>query len=246
MSSETEPYSDSVIRAERPIHLGRRPLIAPFSLTMAPGRWVAILGPSGIGKSSLLRAIAGLLSQPGGKPVLRPDLRGKIAWMAQTDLLAPWLSVAENLCLGQRLRGEALPLERVHELLRRVGLEEAAGLLPARLSGGMRQRAALARTLLEDRPLVLMDEPFSALDPANRRRLHELAAELLGERMVLFVTHDPAEAISLADQIYILQGRPAELHLVAETSGLRPHDPLAAEHVAQLRQVQGRLLAASP
>lgn len=230
----------SSIRCAQTVSLGGRPVLAPFTLDIAPGRWIAVLGPSGAGKSTLLRAIAGLLPDR-----VTPDLRGQVAWMAQTDLLAPWLSLIDNLCLGQRLRGEPADTARAAELLRRVGLAENATALPARLSGGMRQRAALARTLLEDRPLVLMDEPFSALDPANRFKLHELAAELLGHRAVLFVTHDPAEAMSLADSVYILHGQPARLELAAEITAPRPRDPLAPEHVAQLRQVQGLLLQAA-
>jgi len=229
----TSVHSDSALA------FGSQAVLAPFALDLAPGRWIAVLGQSGIGKSTMLRALAGLLPQAR----VTPDLRGRIAWMAQTDLLLPWLPLVDNLCLGARLRGETADSERARALLGQVGLSGRENSLPATLSGGMRQRAALARTLMEDRPLVLMDEPFAALDLVNKRKLHQLSAELLSQRCVIFVTHDPAEALSLADHVYILAGTPATLTLAAEPSGARPRDVLAPEHVAALRAIQATLLA---
>lgn len=228
----------SSVHSDSALAFGSLAVLAPFALDLAPGRWIAVLGASGIGKSSLLRALAGLLPQAR----VTPDLRGRIAWMAQTDLLLPWLPLLDNLCLGARLRGEIADTDRARALLGRVGLAGREDALPATLSGGMRQRAALARTLMEDRPLVLMDEPFAALDLANKRRLHQLSAELLAERCVIFVTHDPVEALSLADRVYILAGAPATLTLAAEPRGARPRDVLAPEHVDALRAIQASLL----
>ncbi len=228
----------SSIHSDSALAFGSQAVLAPFALDLAPGRWIAVLGASGIGKSSLLRALAGLLPQAR----VTPDLRGRIAWMAQTDLLLPWLPLLDNLCLGARLRGEIPDTDRARKLLGQVGLAGREDALPATLSGGMRQRAALARTLMEDRPLVLMDEPFAALDLANKRKLHQLSAELLSMRCVIFVTHDPVEALSLADRVYILAGSPARLTLAAEPQGARPRDVLAPEHVDALRAIQASLL----
>ncbi len=181
---------------------------------LEPGSWTCLLGPSGVGKTSLLRLIAGLA--PGALVVADDGvgLERRVALMAQQDLLLPWLPVVDNVILGFRLRGanraERRRLrERATQLLARVGLERQAQSLPATLSGGMRQRAALARTLMEDRPIVLMDEPFSALDAITRHRLQDLAAELLVSRTVLLVTHNPLEALRLGHRVYVLSGRPA-------------------------------------
>jgi putative hydroxymethylpyrimidine transport system ATP-binding protein len=132
------------------------------------------------------------------------SLAGQSAYMAQADLLVPWLRVRANIQLGARLRREPVDEARTDELLRRVGLTAHIDKHPAALSGGMRQRVALARTLLEDRPIVLLDEPFGALDARTRAEMQELAHELLTGRTVLLVTHEPAEAARLADTIHLL------------------------------------------
>jgi putative hydroxymethylpyrimidine transport system ATP-binding protein len=160
-----------------------------------------------------MRLAAGLLALPPGAAVTPSDgkaLAGRIAWMAQADLLVPWRDALGNVTLGAHLRGEAPDRTRARALLAEVGLSAAdAAKPPAALSGGMRQRVALARTLMEDRPVVLMDEPFSAVDAPTRHRLQELAARLLAGRTVLLVTHDPLEALRLADRILVLGGSPA-------------------------------------
>ncbi|MEK9968081.1 MAG: ABC transporter ATP-binding protein [Ferrovibrio sp.] len=218
---------------------GTRNVLAPFSLDLAAGETVAILGVSGCGKSTLLRLIAGLL--PGH---VSPR-SGEVAWMAQQDLLLPWLSILDNALLGARLRGDKPDNARAHALLTRLGLGERIDALPASLSGGMRQRAALARTLMEDRPLVLMDEPFSALDTITRATMQDLSSEMLAGRTVLLVTHDPAEACRLADRIFILSGAPAELHQVAALPPKAPRDPLSAPVLPVLRAIQSALQKAA-
>ena len=134
----------------------------------------------------------------------------------------PWLTALGNVSLGARLRGEKPDRARALAMLERVGLGADADALPHTLSGGMRQRVALARTLMEDRPIVLMDEPFSALDAITRVRLQELSAGLLTGRTVLLVTHDPLEALRLGERIYVMAGRPASLELAAAPDGAPP------------------------
>ncbi len=219
-------------------------LFERLALTLPAGQWTCLLGSSGVGKSTLLRLIAGL--EPGRSEVHlqcadgRP-LAGRAAYMAQQDLLLPWLPIIDNVMLGARLRGEVTGEARARAmaLLAAVGLEASAGDIPAMLSGGMRQRAALARTLLEDRPVVLMDEPFSALDSITRIRLQELSARLLSGKTILLVTHDPMEALRLSHQIYVLAGRPARLENAMRPAGnpVRDlHDPAVLQGQANLLQ----------
>ena len=204
--------------------LGGAAVLAPMTLDVMGGRVTALLGPSGSGKSTLLRLAAGLLAAPGA--VTAEDglpLAGRIAWMAQQDLLVPWRDALGNVLLGQHLRGEKPDADRARALLAAVGLTPAdSGKMPAALSGGMRQRVALARTLMEDRPVVLMDEPFSAVDAPTRHRLQDLAARLLAGRTVLLVTHDPLEALRLSHRILVLQGSPAAPVEVAVPDGVPP------------------------
>lgn len=193
-------------------------------------QWTCLLGRSGVGKSTILRLILGL--ETGGhftgsfagtddKP-----LNDRISYMAQSDLLLPWLSVQENVCIGARLRGQSPDLAIARDLLHRVGLTKHFDRKPGALSGGMRQRAALARTLFEDRPVVFLDEPFSALDAGTRADMQELAAEVLQKRTVLLVTHDPTEAARLADQITVMSMQGTENWPVPKTPALRAiNDP---------------------
>lgn len=207
-------------------------LFDQFSMQLPAATWTCLLGSSGVGKSTLLRLLAGLptgADHPMDTQAItatdQKPLTGRIAYMAQQDSLMPWLTVVNNCLIGPRLRGETVNSaysDRVLTLLARVGLTKAMDLYPAALSGGMRQRVSLVRTLLEDRPLVLMDEPFSALDAITRYKLQDLAAELLAGKTILLVTHDPLEALRLADRIYVLRGAPATLSSVLVPEGSRP------------------------
>ena len=185
-----------------------RTLFQPLTLEMGAGEWTCLLGPSGAGKSTILRLIAGL--EIGGAfsgsiaASDRRPLASRVAFMAQDDLLLPWLSVLNNVCLGARLRGESPDIERARRLVGQVGLERQIDQKPDTLSGGERQRVALLRTIMEDRPVILLDEPFCALDAGTRAAMQELAAELFEGRTILLVTHDPAEAARLSDAIFIL------------------------------------------
>lgn len=220
--------------------IGGAPLFGPLRLEVVAGAWTCLLGPSGVGKSTILRLIAGLetgavyegsLSASDGGSVA-----ARVAYMAQEDLLMPWLNVTGNVALGARLRGEVPDRARAGALLDRLGLWAHRDKRPAALSGGQRQRVALARTLMEDRPIVLLDEPFSALDARTRSQMQDLAAEALAGRTVLLVTHDPGEATRLGASIQLLT-----------RDGLRATETPAAPPVRAVDdpdalRVQGRLL----
>ncbi len=183
-------------------------LFGPVDMVLTAQEWTCVLGRSGVGKSTLLRLIADLpcAGSFDGQITTSDGIAtaGRVSVMAQSDLLLPWLSVIENTVLGARLRGEAPDMRRAEILLERVGLSLHKHKKPGALSGGMRQRTALARTLMEDRCIALLDEPFSALDASTRADMQELAAEVLADKTVLLVTHDPAEAVRLGHQIVVL------------------------------------------
>lgn len=192
--------------------------LSGLSLSLNAGKWTVLLGRSGCGKTTVLRYLAGLLDDKvecQGTLATSDELplTDRIAYMAQQDLLLPWLSVIGNVCLSHRFQNpasdKALQTNQALELLAAVGLADYANAMPDQLSGGMRQRVALARTLMQDQPVVLMDEPFSALDAVTRHKLQSLACELLRDKTVVLITHDPQEAVRLADNLYVLQGIPA-------------------------------------
>ncbi|MGF1701796.1 ABC transporter ATP-binding protein [Photobacterium makurazakiensis] len=204
------------------------PLFSALSLELPAGKWTCLLGKSGCGKTTLLRHLAGLLEdkvewQGELKTSNNTPLLGNVAYMAQQDLLLPWLNVIDNVCLSTRF-GNKHPadMSRATALLDAVGLKDYAKATPDQLSGGMRQRVALARTLMQDKPLVLMDEPFSALDAVTRYKLQTLSAELLQDRTVLLITHDPQEALRLGHNIHIMSGSPASLVPLGVPSSLPP------------------------
>ncbi len=237
------PRSDSFSVALHAARTGyaEEVLFEALDLTLPAAETTCLLGPSGVGKSTLLRLLAGLLPAGAGDRIECSDggsLTGRVAYMDQRDLLLPWLRALDNVMLGTRLRGAPPRKEQAQRLLEAVGLGEVADQRPEQLSGGMRQRVALARTLMEDRPLVLMDEPFSALDAVTRFQLQALAAELLDGRTVLLVTHDPNEALRLGHRIQILTGRPARLSDPLLPPGKPPRDP----HGAEIRPVQQLLM----
>jgi putative hydroxymethylpyrimidine transport system ATP-binding protein len=201
-----------------------------LNFTVKGGQWTCLIGPSGCGKSTLLRLISGSLREGFSGDIRFSDgnsHNGRTAWMAQKDLLLPWLTVIENVCLGARLRGELSTEKRSRavSLLEDAGLGGYSGALPSELSGGMRQRVALLRTLMEERSVILMDEPFSALDALTRLKLQDMAAEMVKGATILMVTHDPLEALRLGHRIYVMTGRPAQLGEVLIPPGLPPRKP---------------------
>lgn len=199
------------------------PMFVNFDFCLPTGKWTALLGQSGIGKSTLLRLIAGLEPHfTQGTIHLKPST--KIAWLAQQDSLFPWLSVLDNVQLQSHLMGKKNKNseQRARELLHAVNIEQHWNKPCYQLSGGQRQRVALARTLMLEADLILMDEPFSALDAVTKLQLQQLAADLLKDKTVLLITHDPQEAIRLADRIFVLKNQPAILSDVIIPQGKAP------------------------
>lgn len=221
-----------------------------FRLELQSGKLICLLGKSGSGKSSLLRFIAGLLPSETAQGSVtasdRKPLANRIAWMAQQDLLLPWLKVIDNVILGTLLRGNRTEEQRklAKRLLVDVELEDVDHRFPHELSGGMRQRVALARTLIEERPVNLLDEPFSGLDAITRYQLQDLACRLLADRTTLLVTHDPLEALRMADLIYVLSGRPAHVGNPVIPPGTPPREladsQISAAYVELMQQLNHR------
>ena len=223
------------------LSLGDRPLFDELSLTIGGGQCTCVLGPSGCGKSTLLRLISGTpsLRYQGTVRIAFEAEHGKIAWMSQNDLLLPWLSLLDNIQLGAKLRNEdSADLRRqARHLMAEAGLAGYEDALPATLSGGMRQRSALLRTLMEGRPVLLMDEPFSALDALTRMKLQDLSARLTRHATVLLVTHDPLEALRIGHTIVVLSKRPTQVKSVIAIAGVPPRnvdDPQIQAHLGVL------------
>lgn len=179
------------------------------------GEFVSIVGPSGCGKSTLLSLIAGLVQPAAGQITLSTQASHPIGYMFQHDHLLEWRSVLSNACLGLEIQGTRTPdnTERVRRMLIQYGLGDFIQHRPSQLSGGMRQRAALVRTLALDPELLLLDEPFSALDYQTRLSVADEIWRILKEngKTAILVTHDISEAISLGDRILVLSSRPGQI-----------------------------------
>lgn len=203
--------SDRPLRLERVSHsFGAVKVLQELSLEVRRGEFVAIVGPSGCGKTTLLNLLSGFYTPTSGQ-VVRV---GKTRTVYQHDGLFPWLTVAQNIGLGLRhLKSEKERQRQMHELLALIRLEGFAEHYPHQLSGGMRQRVELARALAGDSDVLLMDEPFSALDYQTRLRMRRELVQMLERRprTVIFVTHDIEEAAQLADRVAVLSDRPARI-----------------------------------
>jgi NitT/TauT family transport system ATP-binding protein len=200
-------------------------------LRVGRGELVALLGPSGCGKSTLLRILSGLIAPTygtitlaGSPPAEARTSRG-IGWLAQDDGLLPWLSVTDNVGLAGRVGGRRAAVKpgAVESMLAEVGLSEAARQYPHELSGGMRQRAALARALVSEPELLFLDEPFASLDELTRERLGDLLLDVRAARRptTLLVTHSVVEAVRLADRVLVFSPRPARI--IADVAIPEPH-----------------------
>lgn len=217
------------------VRLGETPVLGGVSLRVERGEFVSLLGPSGAGKSTLFRLLTGALTPDQGTirldgQALRPDSRA-FAFMPQRDALLPWACIVDNVTLGLEVQGMARRQARakVLPLFGAFGLEGFERHYPAQLSGGMRQRAALLRTVVQDRPIQLLDEPFGALDALTRtgmqRWLEERWQSARGQGVAwtaLLITHDVREAVALSDRIYVLSRRPARVIEHVEVSLPRP------------------------
>jgi ABC-type nitrate/sulfonate/bicarbonate transport system ATPase subunit len=224
---------------------GRQPLptLDKIDLEVAQGEFVSLIGPSGCGKSTLFNIIAGLEQPDQGELFIdgQRDCRrtGKAGYMPQQPLLLPWRTVEENMLLGLDVRRvpRRQAREQASELLKRFGLADFAQHYPATLSGGMRQRVALLRTVLFHPHFLLLDEPFGALDALTRLACQMWLLEIWQEMhaSVLFITHDVREAILLSDRIYVLSARPARVLRVVE---VRLERPRSAEMLGEARALE--------
>ncbi|WP_416208471.1 ABC transporter ATP-binding protein [Chloroflexus sp.] len=218
------------IRKTFPTPTGPVVVLDGLNMQVAAGEFVAVIGPSGSGKTTLFNIIAGLEPPDAGAVVIDGNdvtgCRGQVAYMPQRDALLPWLSVVENAVLATVVQGGDVAAARreARALLADFGLQGWGDARPAMLSGGMRQRAAFLRTVLWHRPVMLLDEPFGALDALTRAQLQQWLLSLWDrlDRTVLLVTHDIDEAIILADRIYVLTPRPARIALEVQVELPRP------------------------
>jgi ABC-type nitrate/sulfonate/bicarbonate transport system ATPase subunit len=210
----------------------RLPVLREIAFSIAAGEFVALIGPSGSGKSTLLDLVAGLIEPDageirfGGRPLPANERLGRSAYMHQRDLLLPWRSALDNVGLALEAKGERRKAARTaaSALLETFGLSRFAGSYPTGLSGGMRQRVAFLRTVVTGSPLLLLDEPFGALDAFTRAETQDWLTELLARepRTVLLVTHDVEEAILLADRVIVLSSLPASVGTVIPVPFPRP------------------------
>ena len=201
-----------------------------FSLDVAPGEFVAIVGPSGCGKSTILKVVAGLLAPSRGvvKVASADEPNPRVGFMFQADALLPWRTATQNVELAVRLSGDDSKHagETARRLIDELGLSDAADKFPSQLSGGMRKRVALARTIAYRPSVFLMDEPFGALDAQTRIRVGDFCLRIFDQlrQTVLFVTHDIEEAVALADRVVVLSARPARIVSIFDVPLPRPRD----------------------
>lgn len=250
MIEEGKREADKVVLRGLYKNYGLLPVLQDINLQVAPGEFVTLIGPSGCGKSTIFNILAGLEQADRGEVCL--DGRtvsgtGQVAFMPQRDALLPWRTILDNVVLGLELRG--IPKKEARS--RALGQFETFGLkgfeqnYPFELSGGMRQRAALLRTVLMEREVLLLDEPFGALDALTRASLQEWLLKLQSQmqRTILFITHDVEEAVLLSDRVYVLTPRPASVQLVQEISLSRPR-PAEIVTTPEFVALKAKLLAA--
>jgi NitT/TauT family transport system ATP-binding protein len=250
----TTPPAVELDGVSKRFRLGRGQIVealAGFSLSLGSGEFVAVIGPSGCGKSTALRLLAGL-EQPdegsvrlaGRSPAEVID-EGRLGVAFQEHALLPWLSVWGNVSLPFKVRGKPVDVEQVRSLVRLVGLEGFEKARPKHLSGGMRQRVSIARSLALRPDFLLLDEPFGSLDAVTRRQLNLELQGLwaLGGITTVLVTHSVEEAILLADRVAVVSGRPGRVVLERDVPFARPRRR-EIEHDAEFRELMDELTSA--
>ena len=229
---------------------GDIPSLRPIDFTVGEGEFVVIVGPSGCGKTTLLKMLAGLLTPSGGevriegKSITKPH--SNIGIVFQTALLLPWRSVFSNVMMPVEVKGlpRAAYEQRARDLLRLTGLQGFESKYPWQLSGGMQQRVAICRALVHDPKLMLMDEPFGALDALTREKMNVELQRIQGEtgKTVLLITHSIPEAVFLADRVMVMNARPGNIAAVYDISLPRPRtldimaNPLFVEMTQKIRK----------
>jgi ABC-type nitrate/sulfonate/bicarbonate transport system ATPase subunit len=250
--SETARVALSGISKGFPVRGGIRPVLDDISFTVEPGEFVSVIGPSGCGKSTAFAMLAGL-DRPdsgtvtiGGEPV-RPagSVPSKCAYMPQKDLLFPWRSVLDNTTLGLEVQGvpRKEARDKARELFSVFGLGGFEDARPSQLSGGMRQRVAMLRTVVQDRPVLLLDEPFGALDSLTRTEMQTWLQDVWQRYRwtVLMITHDIREAVYLSDRVVVLSARPATVRREVTVGLPRPRE-LSMMTSPQFADVEHELL----
>ncbi|HEV2781068.1 MAG TPA: ABC transporter ATP-binding protein [Actinophytocola sp.] len=242
---------DQVYKAFVPSGRAAEPLLALEDVTLAahPGEFIGLIGPSGCGKSTVLNLLAGLIRPSAGQVYhLGKPVRGindRIGYITQDDNLLPWRSMRANVEFGLELRGvgKRERRERARELIELVGLSGFENHYPHELSGGMRKRASIVRTLVYDSPVVLMDEPFGPLDAQTRVILQDELLKLwdLRRPAVLFVTHDLVEAIALSDRILTFTGRPGRIKREHVVDLPRPRDVYRIHELDRFKELYDAL-----
>ena len=224
------------------------PVVENVSLELPEGGFISLLGPSGAGKTTLFNVLAGVDRPDSGKVFYKGEditgISGRVSYMLQKDLLLEYRTVLDNVILPLLIRGQKKKAAREYAatFFPQFGLSGYEKKYPRELSGGMRQRAALLRTCMPRNPVILLDEPFSALDAITRRRMQDWYREIAGsiKLSTIFITHDVEEALLLSDTVYILNGKPGSITHRIEVVPRRPRDrdfPVSAEFADQKRTI---------
>jgi ABC-type nitrate/sulfonate/bicarbonate transport system ATPase subunit len=254
-STAAPPSATVALKGISKTFRGRRgaevPVLNDIDFSAGAGEFVSVIGPSGCGKSTLFKLLAGLeVADAGTLAVNDKPLDPKdhpVAYMPQKDLLLPWRSVVRNVVLPLEIAGvgKSEARARADRLFPLFGLEGFEDAYPFALSGGMRQRAALMRTVIQERPLMLLDEPFGALDSLTRTDMQEFLLDVWDEfgHTIVFITHDIREAIYLSDRIYVMTARPARVRMEIAVDLPRPR-PLEVIATPRFAELEAQLLQA--